>query len=415
MLRKSKLVVFIFSAVIVIYGVTAAFVATDDTYSKIKVFMESLYQVNSDYVEQPNMGKLQKGAMHGLIEALDPFSSYLTKEQAAALNDNDAQTGGVGAILSKRSNIICVVAAGHGSPAETAGLRPGDYLVAIDGVNVEDESLLKANSLFRGAPGTKVKATVFRGTQSKPIDVEMVRSNEPPPATASRILDGHIGVLEVYSLANSTVEQTQVKLKTLISAGAQRLIMDLRNCADGEPASGAELANFFLKSGDIYTSKGHNGETVFDVKANPDKFVTDVPMVVLINGSTAGAAEITAGALKDNHRATVVGEKSFGIGSAQKRFDLKSGSVLVLSTAKYYTPDGKMIEDDEHLSETGIKPDVEAPDKDRLEDLLVNAYFDGQDDVAKYKQLQQKLNQEQFDKAVEIVSKEGGAAVKKAA
>jgi carboxyl-terminal processing protease len=241
-----------------------------------------------------------------------------------------------------------------------------------------------------------------------------MRANELPPPVASRMLDGHIGLLSIYSLAASAPEQAQVKLKTLISAGAQKIILDLRDCADGEPGNGAELANFFLKSGVIYTSKGQSEDALLEVKASADKFVTDLPLAVLINGSTAGPAEIVAGSLKGNGRASLIGERTFGIGSSQKRFQLKSGGVLVLSTAKYYTPDGKMIQDDVNLTDTGLKPDVEAPDKDRLEDLLVDAYFNGQDDAAKYKQLQEKLDQEQLNKAVEILSK-GGAVVKKAA
>ena len=137
----------------------------------------------------------------------------------------------------------------------------------------------------------------------------------------------------------------------------------------------------------------------------PEKFLTDLPLAVLINGSTAGPAEITAGALKAGGRAVVVGEKSFGIGSAQTRIQLQSGSVLFLSTAKFYTPDGKVIENDETFRDTGIKPNVEVPDQDRLQDLLVNSYFDAQDDAAKYMQLRDKVNQEQLEKAVEVLTK----------
>jgi len=413
MLRKGKLFVFIFSGVILLYGVSAAFYG-DVTYPALGVFMKALSYVNSDYVEPPDMSKVRVGAMRGMIEALDPYSAYLTKEQAIDVDHNKSDTGNIGVVLSKRANIICIVSAAHGGSAESAGLRPGDYVVAIDGVNVEDESLLKAESLLRGAGGTRVKTTVFRGTQTKPLDIEVTRTNEPPPAVASRMLDGKIGLLSIYSLGASAPGQAQIKLKTLISAGAQKIILDLRDCADGEPANGAELANLFLKGGVIYTSKGQSGDTLLDVKATPDKFITDLPLVVLINGSTAGPAEIAVGSLKGNGRASLIGERTFGIGSSQKRFQLKSGGVLVLSISKYYTPDGKLIQDDVNLTDTGIKPDVEAPDKDRLEDFLVDAYFDGQDDAAKYKQLREKLDQEQLNKAVEIVGK-AGTVVKKAA
>lgn len=418
MLHKGKIVVFLCSTLIVLYGISAAFygkvVARDEAYPALAVFMDALKRVNNEYVEAPDMNKVQEGAMRGLIDALDPYSTFLTKAQVEALDGRKDRTADVGMVISKRANLICVVATEHNGAAEAAGMRPGDYLTSIDGVNVEEASLVEAESLLRGSAGSKVKATVFRGSQTKPIVIEMTRKDSLPAGVGSRMLDGHIGVLEVSSLTTSSLEQVRVKLKTLISAGAQKLLLDLRDCADGEPANGADLANFFLKSGLIYTSKSRDGETLLEAKANPDKFVTDLPMVVLINSSTAGPAEIAAGALKGGKRATVVGEKSFGMGASQKRIKLTSGAVLILSTAKFYTPDGRMIENDETPRDTGIKPDIEAPDQDRLQDLLVDAYFDAQDDAAKYKRLQDKINQEQLDKAVEILTK-GVVASKRAA
>jgi carboxyl-terminal processing protease len=308
-------------------------------------------------------------------------------------------------VLSRRANIIVVVSAQRGGPAEAAGMRPGDYIVAIDGVNVEDKSILEADSLLRGAVDSKVKVTVFRGSQTKPVEIEIARKADDAAVVGSKMLDGQIGVLEVPSLAKPSLEQLRLKLKTLLSAGAQKILLDLRDCADGEPAAGAELASFFLKTGTIYTSRGRDGQVLQELKADAGQFLTDLPMVVLINGSTAGAAEIAAGALKGNGRAPVVGEKSFGMASAQKRIQLKSGATLVLSVAKYYAPDGKVIENDETFRETGIKPNVESPDPDRLQDLLVESYFDVQDDAGKYKQLHEKVDQEQFDKAVEVLTK----------
>jgi len=180
----------------------------------------------------------------------------------------------------------------------------------------------------------------------------------------------------------------------------------LRDCADGSTADGAALANLFLKSGTIYYSQNKDGQKVQEVTAAPEKLVADLPMVVLINGSTAGPAEITAGALKDNKRAQVVGEKSFGIGSSQKQITLKSGSVLLLSTAKFYTPSGKVIEDDNAPRNTGIKPDVQAPEEEKLQGMLLQSYYDDQDgrNGAKYRELRDKINQLQLERAIEALS-----------
>jgi carboxyl-terminal processing protease len=405
MLQKSKVAVSVISALIVLYAVGAAFIPKDEGYPALAVFMDALKRVNDDYVETPDMNKVQEGAMRGLMEALDPYSTFLTKAQVQALESRKDRTARVGIVLSKRANLICVVATEKKGPAAAAGVRPGDYVTSIDGVNVEESSLLEADSLLRGTPGSTAKITVFRGAQTKPIEIQMVRTSDDAGSIGSRMLDGHIGLLEVSSLAAGKLDQVKVKLKTLISAGAQKFILDLRDCADGEPASGSELANFFMKSGAIYSSRARSGETIFEAKAMPDRFITDLPLVVLINSSTAGPAEIVAGALKASGRASIVGEKSFGMGSVQKRIQLRSGAMLILSTEKFHTPDGRVIENDETIRETGIKPTVEAPDQERMQDLLVNAYFDAQDDAAKYKQLQEKIGQEQLDRALEVLAK----------
>ena len=251
MLQKGKILVIIFSAVIILYGAAAAFyekvVAKDETLPAMNVFMDALRTIHRDYVEAPDMNKVQEGAMRGMIDALDPYSTYLTKSQVQALDSAKNMTADIGLVLSKRASILCVVSAERNRPAAKAGMRPGDYLVSVDGTNVEDKSILEAEAMLRGAPGSKVKAAVFRGAAVKPVEFEMVREVDVPAAVGSRMLDGRIGLIEVSSLADHTLEQTRVKLKTLISAGAQKLILDLRDCADGAPADGANLANLFLK------------------------------------------------------------------------------------------------------------------------------------------------------------------------
>jgi carboxyl-terminal processing protease len=404
---KSRVAVFLGSAVIVLYGASAAFygrvVAKDDAYKEIAVFMDALEKINHDYVESPDMTRVQEGAMRGLIEALDPYSTYLSKSQLQSLEQRNGKAG-VGLVLSKRADVLYVVATRRDGAADAAGIRPGDYLIGIDSVGVEDRSIIEVEGMLRGEPDSKVKLTLFRGARAKPVDIEVVRKPEGTVPVVTQLLDGGVGLLDVSSLAGEAVGQARLKLKTLISAGAQKLILDLRDCADGKVSDGVELANMFLRSGLIYYSQNRQGEKVEQIEASADKFVTDLPLALLINGSSAGAAEIVAGALKDQHRATVVGERSFGSGSAQTRIPLKSGAVLLLSTAKYYTPSGKKIQDDDSVRTTGIKPDVEAPDSDRHQDLLVESYFDEKDDAAKYWELREKIGKEQLDRAVEILS-----------
>ncbi len=416
MFHKGKVLVFIGSFLIVLYAGSAWFygkvVAENEAYKELGVFMEVLGRINKDYVEVPNMNNVQEGAMRGLIDALDPYCSFLSKEQYDALQKRKANgKAGIGIILSKRSDVVYVVSCERNSPADEAGIRAGDYLIAVDGQLVEDKSILEVDSLLHGAPGSKVKVSIFRGSKTKPFDLEITLRNQAATTVASKMLDGNVGFLDVSSL--SDIEQAKLRLKTLISAGAQKLILDLRNCADGTPSDGANLANYFLRDGMIYYSQNRQGDRVQVVAATPEKFITDLPLAVLINGSTAGAAEIAAGALKDRKRAEIIGEKSFGVGSAQRTVQLKSGAVLILSTAKYCTPGGKIIQD-ESLRNAGILPDIQAPDDEKRQDLAVESYYDEQDDAAKYRQLQEKIDKIQLDKALEVISKEK-APLKKAA
>jgi carboxyl-terminal processing protease len=418
MFHKGKLLVFVGSFLITLYGLSAAFygkvVAKDEAYKELSVFVDVYNRVRNDYVEPPNMSIVQEGAMRGLIDALDPYSGFLSKEQYEALQKRKASgNAAVGVVLSKRSDVIYVVSCEHDSAAGEAGIRPGDYLLAVNDKDVENQSLMEVDGLLHGAPGSIVKLTLFRGARTKPVEVELAMRAPSASPVNSKMLDGNVGLLDVASLSDNSAEQVKLKLKTLISAGAAKLILDLRDCADGTPKEGADLANYFMRSGMIYFSQNRQGEKVQVVEATQDKHITDLPLVVLIDGSTAGAAEIAAGALKDHQRATVVGEKSFGVGSAQKTIQLKSGGVLILSTAKFCTPNGKIIQD-ETLSKTGITPDVQAPDDEKRQDLIVDSYYDEQDDAAKYRQLQDKIDKIQLDKALEILSKPA-VPVKKAA
>jgi carboxyl-terminal processing protease len=404
MIRKTKLLIFIGSFLVVLYGATAAFLA-QEPYKGLSVFMDVMHRVKDDYVEEPNMYNVQDGAMKGLMDALDPYCSFLSKDQYEALQKRrESSNASAGIILTKRSEVIYIVSSERDGAAAEAGIRPGDYLIAVNGQGVEEKSILETDSLLRGAAGSKIKLSIFRSSRTKPLDIEVTLRKPAENQVSARMLDGDVGLLAITSLADSAVEQARKKLKTLISAGARKILLDLRDCASGSPSDGASLANFFLRNGVIYFSQNRKGEKVQVVEATPDKHITELPMTVLIDASTASAAEIAVGALKDHKRATVVGEKSFGIGSSQKIYQMKSGSILILSIAKFYTPNGKAIQD-ESARNTGILPDVKAPDDEKRQELAVDSYYDDQDDL-KYKKIQEKIDKIQIDKALDILSKE---------
>jgi len=399
----SILLVFGASSAIFMFGSVAEFFSKE-SYTELGIFADVIKKIREEYVEDPDMNKVHDGAMRGLFDALDPYSTFLTREQFEELGKQGAGgSAGAGMVVSKRSDVVYVVAVEAQGAADKANIRAGDYLLSVNDAEVHNKSLLEVNKLLSGAAGTAVKLTVFRENQTRPQDVELTLLEPPPVQVTSRILDGNIGYLKIASLKGAAVEQAKVNLKTLISAGAERILLDLRSCAEGEPDAGAEVANFFLKEGVIYYSQDRRGEKLNTIAASPEKFLTDMPTALLINRSTAGAAEIIAGALKDHYRADLIGEKTFGIGSSQKTIKLKSGAAVIISTAKYSTPNGRIIQADTARN-AGIEPDYESPDTGKRQDLAVESYFDyEEEDDIKFRKIQEKINQIQLDKAMEVL------------
>ena len=405
MSRKAKILIFAVSFVILLYGASAAFFAKE-AYKELAIFMDVIQKIRDEYVEVPDMDKVHDGAMRGLFDALDPYSTFLTREQFDEFEKrNTAGSVGAGMVVSKRSDVVYVVSVQEQGAADKAGIRSGDYLLSVNGEEIHNKGLFEVNNLLHGAPGTSVKLTVFRESQqTSPQDIELTLHEPVSAQVTSRMIDGNIGYLRIASLKSAHVEQAKVNLKTLISAGAEKILLDLRSCAEGDPVGGAEAANFFLKEGVIYFSQDRNGVKLDVVTASPEKFLTDLPMALLINRATAGAAEIIAGALKDHKRAGIIGEKTFGVGASQKTIKLKSGAALILSTAKYVTPGGGIIQAD-MARNSGIEPDFESPDTSTRQDLAVESYYDydeGDDD--KYRKIQEKIKQIQLDKALEVLS-----------
>jgi len=405
MSQETKVLIFLISFVILLYGASSMFFAKE-AYKELAILMEVIQKIRDEYVESPDMNKVQDGAMRGLLEALDPQSTFMTREQLEEYEKRNADGSvGAGMVISKRSDVFYVVSVEAGGAADKANIRPGDYLLSVNAEEIHNKNLLEVNNLLRGVPGTGAKLTIFRGNQTSSQDIDLTFQEQASVHVTSRMLDGNIGYLRIVSLKGASVEQAKVNLKTLISAGADKILLDLRGCAEGDTAAGAEVANFFLKDGVIYFSQDSNGEKLDVVTASPEKFVTGLPTALLLNGSTAGAAEIIAGALKDHGRARLIGEKTFGIGASQKTIRLKSGAALILSTAKFSTPNGGIIQGEAAARKSGIEPDFESPDTGRRQELAVEAYYDydEENDNDKYRMIQEKIRQIQLDKALEVL------------
>ena len=332
--------------------------SNDGSYRQLEVYSEVLQRVQNEYVEEPNIPKVTDGALHGLLESLDSNSSYMSADAYRAYKEHKSTAkGGIGAVVSKRFGYADVVAVLPGSPAETAGIEPTDIFESIEGQSTRDMSLPEIRNLLAGTPGSSVNVAVVRARRAEPQKVVITREVVSIPAISDRMMADGIGYVKAEALTRGKAQEIAAKINALERSGAKKILLDLRNCAEGDESEGVAVANLFLNHGTITYLQGQKyPREAFN--ADPAKAVTSLPVAVLVNKSTAGAAEIVAAAILENARGDVVGDKTFGDGSVQKTIDLPDGGALILSVAKYYSPSGKAIQDE------AITPNVLVADAD---------------------------------------------------
>ena len=363
MSMKTKVTVLVASATVLLFmvvggldGVRAS--SNDGAYRQLQVYSEVLSRVRSEYVEEPNIPAVTDGALHGLLESLDSNSSYLsaTEYKEYKAHKTDAK-GDIGAAVSKRFGYAAVVAVLPGSPAEKAGLEDSDIIEAIEGKSTREMSLAEIHNLLAGQPGSNVTVSIVRARRADPQKVVITRDVVSVPPVTDKMMDDGIGYIRVDTFTKGKSQEIASKIKALQKAGAKKLILDLRNCAEGDESEGIATANLFLNHGTITYLQGQKyPREAFN--ADPAKDITNLPVAVLVNKGTAGPAEVVAAAILENARGDVVGDKTFGDGSVQKTIEMQDGSALILSVAKYYTPGGKAIQDN------SITPNVLVADAD---------------------------------------------------
>jgi carboxyl-terminal processing protease len=326
-------------------GVNAS--QSDTAYRQMGVYEEVLHKIQTDYVTDPNLQKVTSGALHGLLESLDADSSYLTQsEYATYLAHQHEGQARLGMDVSKRYGYGSVVSVMPGGPADKAHIEDGDLIESIGGQSTRDMSVAMIRLLLEGKPGTTVAFELVQPRKPEPVDMTLTRSAvTPPPLTEQQYKDSGILYLKPVVLTRERVDEVVARLRSMPKEGSKKVLLDLRDVAEGDPQQGIRLANAFLRSGAIASLQGQTVPTQ-TFTADPSKFVTAAPLVVLVNHGTAGAAEITAAAILDNKRGDVVGDRTFGEGAEQKTFMLPDGSALLLTVAKYESPSGNKIEDD---------------------------------------------------------------------
>ena len=364
----------------------------DVTLKHIGVYSEVLYRVRTEYVEEPNMSVVTNGALHGLLESLDADSSYLSPEEYKVFKQKKTEgKADIGATVSKRFGYAAIVSVIPGGPADKAGLTAGDIIETVEGLSTHDLSLAAIKNHLSGDPGSRLDLTIIRTRKIEPQKITVVRDVVPLPAVQEQ-MQGDVGIVKAQVLTKGKAQEIADKIKSVQKKGAKKLVLDLRYNSDGDEEEGVAVANLFLGKGTIATLQGQKYDKV-TYTADAQKKITDLPLVVLVNRGTAGAAELVASAVQDNQRGDVVGDKTFGEGSIQKLIEVPDGSALILSVAKYYTPNGKIIQD------TGVTPNVLVASSDDVVTITDDDDNTTTEEVPKT----QPKEDDQLHKAIEVL------------
>ena len=349
----------------------------NDAGAQIRIFESVLQHIQNDYVDEPNMAKVRLGALRGLTGGLDPYCAYLTSDQLQAYKaEKGSGKVGVGAEFSEVSAYLYVVSVTKGSPAEKAGLKTGDVVEYVDGKATRDISLFDAEQLIEGDPGTTVSLRVLRSGE-KPTTIKVTRGTFKTPAVESRVEAGKVGVIKIYSLDEGEAGDVRTHVQNLAKQGVQKIVLDLRGLASGTQKEAISVANLFIKQGDLGKVLGKENKPVKSFTADPANAIFEGKVVAIIDLGTAGPGEVIAAAILDQKRGDVVGERSFGAGTEQSLFPLKTGDALLLTTAKWASPSGVAFLGEDRAT-TGVKPSVEVKRPDTPEPLAVQDLVDQQ-------------------------------------
>ena len=329
--------------------------AETDIYKKIDLFGEVLEKINNEYVDEINQSESMDSAINGLLQSLDPYSSYMSPEIFQEMQtETSGEFGGLGIEVGMEAGVVKVITPIDDTPASKAGIKAGDYIVKIDNVQVQGKSLSEAVDLMRGLVGTNIELTVRRRGVKKALTFNIIRKIIEVQSVKSDLLENNIGYIRLTSFNDNSSNQIKKKIKKLKeNENLKAFILDLRNNPGGLLSQAIKISDFFLENGEIVSTKSRKKSENRKWFARKGDITEGKTLVVLINYGSASASEIVAGALKDHKRAIIIGENSYGKGSVQSIIPLKNKGAIRLTVAKYYLPSGKSI------SEVGVRPDIE--------------------------------------------------------
>ena len=344
----------------------------DKLYEKIDLFAEVLEKIQNEYVEEVDQAEIMDSAINGALQSLDPFSAYMNpKVFEESQSETSGEFGGLGIEVSMESGVIKVITPIDDTPASKAGIKAGDYIVKINGEQVQGKTLMEAVNLMRGPEGTSIEITVRRKGLRKAKIFKITREIIEIKSVISKIVDNKVGYLRLRAFnANSSSQLKKEIAKIEKNKKLVGYILDLRNNPGGLLSQAVIISDFFLNDGEIVSTKGRKKRENRKFFAKKGDKIDGKPLIVLINNGSASASEIVAGALQDQKRAILLGETTFGKGSVQSIIPLKNRGAIRLTISKYYLPSGKSI------SEVGVVPDIKVEEED--EEFSINTITDNQ-------------------------------------
>jgi len=344
----------------------------DKLYEKIDLFSEVLETIQNEYVEDIDQAEAMDSAINGLLQSLDPYSSYMNQEIfEESQSETTGEFGGLGIEVSMEAGVVKVIAPMDDTPASRAGIKAGDYIVKINAEQVRGKTLMEAVNLMRGPVGTSIELTVRRKGLKKAKIFKITREIIEIKSVISKLVDNKVGYLRLRAFNQNSSDQLKKEISKIEkNKKLVGYILDLRNNPGGLLTQAIEISDLFLNDGEIVSTKGRKNRENRKFFARKGDRIKGKPLIVLINNGSASASEIVAGALQDQKRAVLLGETTFGKGSVQSIIPLKNKGALRLTISKYYLPSGKSI------SEVGVLPDIKIEEKG--EEFSINTETDNQ-------------------------------------
>ena len=407
----------VISCISAVIGLSFPYVnfAIDQTYQQLKVIVDVMELIRENYVDEIDSQKLIYGAAAGMVRELDDFSQFMEPDVYSRVkSDTEGEFGGIGIRVDQRDGWLTVVTPLPNTPAYRAEMYPGDKIIKIEGDSTKDMLIDDAIKKLRGAPGTKVNITISREPEDKNADwitrdIALVRELIKTENVKSRMLENKIGYIKMIEFTGHVVEDFSKALESLKKQGAEGLIVDLRYNPGGLLSASVDISKLFLNNNRmIVFTKGRKPENYQEFRAGSQAPYADMPLVILVNRYSASASEIVAGAMQDNKRAVIIGERTYGKASVQSMIPLSDKSALRLTIARYYTPSGRSIHRDEKKGTGGITPDIEVKVSVDAEKKLIQQaeefYYPGKETKESKEQKKEALARDEvLDRGVEIL------------